>query len=124
VPSYEVHIAPIVKRYCISCHRAGKDNHDFLMTTYDEILTTGENKDKNVIAGDQSSYLLQTIQGTAIMDPENPSEEMIGVMPPKGHLKPDATEAFILWIMNGMPETAEDAAQLAPISEPAATPVP
>ena len=24
VPSYEVHIAPIVKRYCISCHRAGR----------------------------------------------------------------------------------------------------
>ena len=25
VPSYEVHIAPIVKRYCISCHRPGKE---------------------------------------------------------------------------------------------------
>jgi mono/diheme cytochrome c family protein len=126
VPSYEVHIQPIVKRYCISCHREGKDNNDYLMTTYEEILTTGENKDKNIIAGDPESYLLQVIQGTPIMDPQNPSEEMIGVMPPKGHLKPDAIEAFILWVMNGMPETAEDAAALfvAPTSEPVVTPTP
>jgi mono/diheme cytochrome c family protein len=36
VPSYEVHIAPIAKRFCISCHREGKDNNDYFMTTYDE----------------------------------------------------------------------------------------
>ena len=126
VPSYEVHIAPIVKRYCISCHRPGKDNNDFLMTAYEEILTTGENKDKNVVAGDPDSYLLQTIQGMPIMDPANPSEEMIGVMPPKGHLKPDAIDAFIRWIMNSMPRTAEDAAALfvAPTPAPDATPAP
>ena len=29
VPSYDVHIAPIVKRYCISCHRAGKENNNY-----------------------------------------------------------------------------------------------
>ena len=51
VPSYDVHIAPIVKRYCISCHRAGKDNNNYLMTSYEEILTTGDNKDNNIIAG-------------------------------------------------------------------------
>jgi len=126
VPSYEVHIAPIVKRYCISCHRPGKDNNDYLMTTYDEILTTGEHKDKNVLPRDPDGYLIQVIQGTPIMDPADPTQELIGVMPPKGHLKPDALEAFILWIMNGMPETAEDAAKLflAPASGPAATPTP
>lgn len=126
VPSYEIHIQPIVKRYCISCHRPGKDNNDYLMTTYEEILTTGENQDKNVVAGDPDSYLLQTIQGIPIMDPENPNEELIGVMPPKGHLKPDAIEAFIRWIMNGMPETAEEAAELfvTPTPEPVTTPAP
>jgi hypothetical protein len=126
VPSYEVHIAPIVKRYCISCHRPGKDNNDYLMTTYEEMLTTGENKDKNLIPGDPNGYLIQVIQGTPIMDPADPTQELIGVMPPKGHLKPDALNAFTLWIMKGMPETAEDAAKLflAPASEPAATPTP
>jgi mono/diheme cytochrome c family protein len=130
VPSYDVHIAPIVKRYCVSCHRAGKDNNNYLMTSYDEILNTGDNKDKIVIAGDPNGYLIQVIQGTPILDPENPEKELIGVMPPKGHLKPDAVEAFIRWIMNGMPETAEDAAKLfvpptgTPTPEPAATPTP
>jgi mono/diheme cytochrome c family protein len=126
VPSYEVHIAPIVKRYCISCHRPGKDNNDYLMTTYEEILTTGEHKDKNVIGRDPDGYLIQVIQGTPIMDPADPTQEMIGVMPPKGHLKQDALDAFVLWIMNGMPETAEEAATLfmSPTAEPVITPTP
>jgi quinol-cytochrome oxidoreductase complex cytochrome b subunit len=130
VPSYDVHIAPIVKRYCVSCHRPGKDNNDYLMTTYDEMLTTGENKDKNVIARDPNGYLIQVIQGTPILDPENPGEELIGVMPPKGHLKPDAIDAFVRWIWAGMPETAEEAAALfvppsgTPTEEPIATSTP
>jgi hypothetical protein len=124
VPSYEVHIAPIVKRYCVSCHREGKDNNNYLMTSYDEILNTGDNKDKNVIARDPNGYLIQVIQGTAIMDPENPAEELVGVMPPKGHLKPDAIDAFVRWIFAGMPETAEDAAKLSGTPEPVATPTP
>ena len=128
VPSYDAHIAPIVKRYCISCHRAGKDNNEYLMTTYEEMLTTGDHKNKNIIAGDPNSYLLQVIQGNQIMDPEKPEEKLIGVMPPKGHLKSDAVDAFMRWIMNGMPKTAEDTAKLyvAPTVEPeiTATPTP
>jgi mono/diheme cytochrome c family protein len=116
VPSYDVHIQPIVKRYCISCHRAGKDNNNYLMTTYEEILTTGDNKDHNVIASDMDSYLLQVIQETPIMDPQDPAAELIGVMPPNRPLKPNVVDAFIRWIMNGMPRTAEDASKLsAPI---------
>ena len=122
VPSYDVHIQPIVKRYCVSCHRGGKENNNYLMTSYDEILNTGDHKDKNVIAGDPHGYLLQVIQGTHIMDPANPDRELIGVMPPKGHLKPDAINAFVRWIMNGMPQTAEEAAKL--FAVPSATPAP
>jgi hypothetical protein len=43
-------------------------------------------------------------------------------MPPKGHLKPDAIDAFVRWIMNGMPKTAQDAAKLFVV--PSATPSP
>ncbi len=112
VPSYEVHIAPIVKRYCVSCHRAGKDNNDFLMTTYEEILTTGENVDFNLIPGEdyEQSYVLQTIQQNPILDANG--EEIIGVMPPKSVLKADVVNVWQLWIQNGMPETADDAAAL------------
>ncbi|GAB4505587.1 MAG: hypothetical protein Fur0043_25830 [Anaerolineales bacterium] len=112
VPSYDVHIAPIVKRYCVSCHRSGKENNDYLMTTYEEILTTGEHADQNIIPGDMNSYLLQVIQRTAILD-EN-GKEIIGVMPPNSALKADVVDAWVRWIMNGMPRTAEDAATATP----------
>jgi len=112
VPSYDVHIAPIAKRYCISCHRAGKENNNYLMTSYEEILTTGDNAEFNIISGDETSYMLQVIQEHAIMDPEKPDEELIGVMPPSKALKPDVVDVFIRWVMNGMPQTAEEAAIL------------
>lgn len=124
VPSYDVHIAPIVKRYCISCHRAGKENNNYLMTTYEEMLTTGDNAEHNIIAGNMDSYLLQVIQETPIMNPEKPDEELIGVMPPSRALKPNVVDVFTRWIMNGMPKTAEDAAKLfaPPTPEPVITP--
>lgn len=124
VPSYEVHIAPVVKRYCVSCHRAGKDNNDFLMTSYEEILTTGENAEFNLIPGEdyEQSYLLITIQEQAILD-EN-GEEIIGVMPPKTVLKPDVVNVWQLWILNGMPETADEAAALSIMPVPEATETP
>lgn len=112
VPSYDVHIQPIVKRYCVSCHRAGKENNNFLMTSYEEILTTGDNVAYNLIAGDENSYLLQVIQEHAIMNPDKPDEELIGVMPPAKTLKPDVVDVFIRWVMSGMPQTAEEAAAL------------
>jgi mono/diheme cytochrome c family protein len=125
VPSYEVHIAPIVKRYCISCHRAGKDNHNYLMGSYEDILNTGDEKDKNIIAGDMNSYLLQIIQDTPIPDPNKPGENLIGVMPPKSHLKPDVIEVFRRWILMGMPNSAADAANLVmPTPTPTSTPTP
>lgn len=122
VPSYDVHIAPIVKRYCISCHRAGKENNNYLMTSYDEMLHTGDNVDHNIISGDENSYLLQVIQQHEIVD-EN-GEVIIGVMPPKTTLKPNIVDVFLRWIMNGMPLTAEDAAALFTPPAPEVTPTP
>lgn len=110
VPSYDVHIAPIVKRYCISCHRPGKDSNDYFMDTYENLLTSGDNGDMNIVAGDENSFLLQVIQGSPILNADG-SEE-IGVMPPKGTLKPEVIEAFRRWVLAGMPRTAEDAAKL------------
>lgn len=110
VPSYDVHIAPIVKRYCLSCHRPGKDSNAYFMDTYENILNSGDNAGRNVVAGDENSYLLLTIQGQAILD--ETGKEIIGVMPPKGTLKPDVIEAFRRWVLMGMPRTAEDAAGL------------
>lgn len=124
VPSYDVHIAPITKRYCVSCHRSGKDNNDFLMTSYEEMLTTGENAEFNLIPGEdyEQSYLLQTIQESPILDESG--EEIIGVMPPKSVLKADVVNVWKLWIQNDMPQTAEEAAAMfvPPTPEATATP--
>jgi len=121
VPSYDVHIAPIVKRYCISCHREGKENNNYLMDSYDNIINMGDNAPL-LAAGDANSILLQVIQGHEILDANG--EVIIGKMPPKSTLKPSVIDAFIRWIMAGMPLTAEDAAALfvQPTPEPTATP--
>lgn len=104
VPTYEAHISKIVKRYCISCHRPGKDNNEYWMQTYDEILTTGDQEmGPNVKAGDEKSILLQVIQGHAQMDGDT---EVVGQMPPNKLLSAELVEMFRLWIMAGMPNAA------------------
>jgi mono/diheme cytochrome c family protein len=124
IPSYDVHIAPIVKRYCISCHRPGKDNHAYLMDTYENILKSGDNA-PSLTAGDPNSPLLVTIQGTPIPDPADPTTNLIGKMPPKSDLKPNIIDVFKRWIDAGMPQTAADAAALpTPTPAPTATPKP
>jgi len=114
VPSYEVHISVVTKRYCISCHRPGKENNEYLMGSYEEILTTGDNADMNIIAGDLESYTIVTLHRESILD--SSGEEIIGPMPPSKDLKAEYIDMFERWILAGMPETADEAAAL---SEPA-----
>ena len=71
-----------------------------------------------------NSYFLQAIQETPIMDPADPTKELIGVMPPSRALKPNVIDVFIRWIMNGMPRTAEEAAKLFVAPTPEVTPTP
>ena len=110
IPSYEVHISKIIQRYCISCHRPGKENNNYLMGTYQEILTTGDNADNNLITGDLNSYLIQTNNGVEIFD-EN-GERIVQQMPPTKLMKDEYISIFETWVLNGMPETAADAEAL------------
>lgn len=119
VPSYEVHISAVVKRYCFSCHRPGKENNEYLMQTYEEILTTGDNADMNIIAGDLDSYIITTLYRESVFDTND--EEIIGPMPPSKDLKPEYIDMFERWVLAGMPETADEAAAL---SEPATEALP
>ncbi len=111
VPSYEVHISRITQRYCISCHRPGKENNNFLMQTYQEMLTTGDNAANNLIAGDLNSYLILTNKGISILDPIS-GEEIIQQMPPTKLMKEEYIHLFEIWVLNGMPETAAEAEAL------------
>jgi mono/diheme cytochrome c family protein len=108
VPSYEVHISRIAQRFCISCHRPGKENNDYFMGTYQEILTTGDNAENNMIAGDLNSFLIQSINGESIFDPET-GEEIIQQMPPTKLMREQYIKIFEAWVLNGMPETAVEA---------------
>jgi mono/diheme cytochrome c family protein len=111
VPSYEVHISRITKRYCVSCHRLGKENNDYFMQTYQEMLTSGDNVDNNLIAGDLNSYLILTLNGESIFDPTT-GEELIQQMPPTKLMKNEYIKIFEAWVLNGMPETVADAEEL------------
>lgn len=104
VPSYEVHIQPIVKRYCVSCHRAGKNNQNYLMGTYAEVINSGDNA-PNMIAGDMNSTLILMLHRVEDLEAGGP-------MPPTKALKHELIEIFERWVMAGMPETADQAATL------------
>jgi mono/diheme cytochrome c family protein len=131
IPSYEVHIAPIVKRYCISCHRAGKENHNYLMDTYEDVINSGD-ETPNIVSGDPESILLKVLQGTPIPDSNDPTVELISQMPPNKLLKENIVDVFMRWVMAGMPNTAADAAAIptptpqvtAGAPAPAVTPTP
>lgn len=105
VPSYEIHVAPLVKRYCVSCHRPGKENQNYLMQSYDEVMTTGDHT-PNVIPGDLNSNLILMINRQEI--------EAGGPMPPTKALKTEVMDIFTRWVQGGAPNTAEDAAAAPP----------
>ena len=110
VPSYDVHIEPIIKRYCVSCHRPGKKNNNYLMRSYDETMTTGDHA-PNVIPGDLNSNNILMLHRQEI--------EAGGPMPPTRELKAELIAIFESWVAAGAPKTAEDAAALATPSSPA-----
>ena len=124
VPSYEVHISAVAKRYCVSCHRDGKENNNYLMDTYEGIVKGGNNA-PNVVAGDINSILLQVIQGHEVTGNDG---EVINVMPPSGKpLKDEYIDMFIRWVEAGMPETeleAVDLSESAPAPESATAEAP
>jgi mono/diheme cytochrome c family protein len=121
IPSYEVHIQPLEKRYCVSCHRTGKKNNNYLMGTYEDTLNTGDNAPV-MVAGDMNSILLQVINGTEIKNDKG--EVIIRQMPPTKLLKPEYIDMLTRWVMAGMPRTAEDAARLSTTPTPGATATP
>ena len=112
IPSYAEHIQPIFKRYCISCHRTGKKNNNYLMGVYMEVMTSGDHA-PNIIPGN--------LESNAILMLERQEIEAGGPMPPTKALKPELIDIIKRWIAAGAPETPEDAAALA---APATTAIP
>jgi mono/diheme cytochrome c family protein len=103
VPSYEIHIQPIVKKYCISCHRSGKTNNNYWMGSYEEMMTSGDHT-PNIIAGDLNSNMIRMLHREEI--------DAGGPMPPSKELKPELIAILELWVTSGAPKTAADASLL------------
>ena len=114
IPSYDVHIAPLVKRYCLSCHRPGKKNNNYFMGSYEETMTTGDHA-PNIIPGDVGNNLIRMLNREEI--------EAGGPMPPTKALKPEIIDIFVRWVMGGAPKTPEEAAAAKAQLSPAAPPV-
>ena len=115
VPSWDVHIQPLVKRYCVSCHRAGKENNNYLMTSYAEMLNTGDNAPL-ITAGDPQSLLLKLANGQEGLDPI--TGKTIRQMPPTKLLDPKYVDMLTRWVMAGMPQTADEASKLTVVPLP------
>ena len=101
IPVYSVHIESIVRRTCISCHRPGKENGEYFMGEYVDILKTGDNA-PNVIAGDLNSNLILMLHREEI--------DAGGPMPPSKPLRDDWINIWERWVLAGMPENPEDVA--------------
>ena len=112
VPSWDVHITALTKRYCLSCHRPGKTNNNYVMTSYDEMLNSGDNAPE-MAAGDPYSLQLQLVNGHEGLDPK--TNKAIRQMPVTKLLNQKYVDMLTLWIMSGMPRTKEDAAALASV---------
>jgi len=87
------------------------------MGTYQEILTSGDNAPNNIISGDpQNSYIVRTMQREAILDQSG--AEIIGPMPPTKEIPAKYISVFERWILNGMPESVDQAAALSQSAAP------
>jgi menaquinol-cytochrome c reductase cytochrome b/c subunit len=114
IPSYEVHITAIQRRYCVSCHRAGKKNNNYIMDNYDDTIKTGDHA-PDLIAGDLLCNTMQLLNRVEGLEAGNP-------MPPTRGLPPELVAIYQAWIMAGMPNSAADAAALSAPSTTAGTP--
>jgi len=99
IPTYTVHVESIIRRTCLSCHQPGKQNGNYFLSNYDEVLTSGDHA-PNFIAGDLTSNAILMINREEI--------EAGGAMPPSSALKLEWVEIFERWVLAGMPETPED----------------
>ena len=112
VPSYDVNIAPLVTRYCVSCHSKGKVNNNYLMTSYDEMLNTGDDSPV-MMAGSKDSLLLQLVSGHSFTNPL--TKATVRQMPPTKLLDQQYIDMLTNWVLAGMPKTAADAAKATPV---------
>lgn len=92
IPDYETHVQPIFKRYCISCHREGNAKQNYLMTSYQNVMESGDHA-PNVVGGDLNSNMLRMLNREKI--------DAGGPMPPSRALDLKYVDIIRRWIEAG-----------------------
>jgi uncharacterized membrane protein len=94
-PAYfAVHIAPVLARSCVSCHRPEKHKGGLMMDTYEHLLHGGDDGPAIVPGNTKSSELLRRVRLPASDDDSMPSD---GDKP----LTPEEIQMIDLWIAAG-----------------------
>jgi menaquinol-cytochrome c reductase cytochrome b/c subunit len=91
-PDYEKHVAPILKRRCSACHREGLAKNNYVMSSYQSVMTSGDHA-PDVIGGDLNSNLILMINRQKI--------EAGGPMPPTKALAPQEIDIITRWVQAG-----------------------
>jgi menaquinol-cytochrome c reductase cytochrome b/c subunit len=91
-PDYEKHVAPILKRRCSACHREGLAKNNYVMSSYQSVMTSGDHA-PDVIGGDLNSNLILMINRQKI--------EAGGPMPPTKALAPQEIDIIARWVQAG-----------------------
>ncbi|MBX2840224.1 MAG: cytochrome C [Flammeovirgaceae bacterium] len=95
---YSDMVAPILEAKCLSCHNENKSKGDFLMTSYEQLLSGGKSEKAGLTPGDvEKSELFQRINLPADHDDR---------MPPAGKTPLNDNELALIksWISSGAPE--------------------
>lgn len=92
VPDYDLHVAPILKKYCAGCHNGTELDGEFSLDSFAELQKGGPHGPAVLPGDSKSSRLIRVITGQA-----KPA------MPPKDKPAPSATEIAVLktWIDAG-----------------------
>ncbi len=92
VPDYEKHVAPLLKRRCSACHREGLAKNNYVMSSYQGVMTSGDHA-PDVVGGDLNSNLILMINRQKI--------EAGGPMPPTKALAPQEIDIITRWVQAG-----------------------
>ena len=92
IPDYERHVAPLFKRRCSACHREGSAKNNYVMGSYQSVMTSGDHA-PDVVGGDLNSNLIRMINREKI--------EAGGPMPPTKALAPQEIDIITRWVQAG-----------------------
>lgn len=96
IPSFSEDVYPIIEKECGGQCHLDKQKGDWSMASYEDMMTTGEHVDVNIIPGDPANSLLaQKLQ----------NRQKIGeMMPTDRQIRSDQISLIVEWIRAGAPD--------------------